>query len=338
MKAFPSCRTAFLVLVVACALSRSAAAQARDETERWVPSFGITSGVIAQKADASSTSTGITYLFTSRSAPNPFTEVVTVTEVTNANVRPPTDGDDILITPFVGGTLELMTPGLQSIPGKPRLFGHGDVAGAFGSERKVSREKSPSTLQDPLPIEPNTAEEAVAGIGSETAAEVQPLLITAGGGIAWTLDAFGRRIRIKSSVEYSREEIELTGKVIRAVNTDTGIIAQGTTPGAVPRTDASFFGISLQSDETEVFQGVGAGLEVEIDTGRAGPFMVALFANGKGLKILGDRKVEFSSTTTVSDPALVPNVPTDVTADWEFEKKPWSFGAGVGIRFRWLPE
>ena len=334
MKAFPSCRNTFLLLAVACALARSAAAQTRDETERWVPSLGITSGVIAQKADASSTSTGITYLFTSRSAPNPNTEVITVTQVTNANVRPPTDGDDILITPFVGGTLELMTPGLQSIPGKPRLFMHGDVAGAFGSERKVSREKAPSTLEDPLPIEPNTAEEAVKGIGSETAAEVQPLLITAGGGIAWTLDAFGRRIRIKSSVEYSREEIDLTGKVIRAVNTDTGIIAQGT----IPRTNASFFGISLESNETEAFQGVGAGMEVEVDTGRAGPFMVALFVNGKGLKILGDRKVEFSNTTTVSNPALVPNVPTDVTADWEFEKKPWSFGGGVGIRFRWLPE
>ncbi|HVH16704.1 MAG TPA: hypothetical protein VNF72_00265 [Myxococcota bacterium] len=335
MKAFPSCRTAFLLLVVASALARSAAAQARDETERWVPSLGIASGVIAQKANASTDSTGLTYNFTSRRVVN-GQQVVTTTPTTNEHLRPPTSGDDVLVTPFVGGTLELMTPGLQSIPGKPRMFAHGDVASAFGSERKVSREKAPSTLEDPLPTFPSSAEEAVKGIGSETAAEVQPLLITAGGGIAWTLDAFGRRIRIKSSVEYQREEIDLTGKVIRAVNTDTGIQAQP--PGIPVGTDAAFFGVTLQGNETEVFQGVGAGLEVEVDTGRAGPFMVALFVNGRGLKILGDRKIEFSNTTTVSDPALIPNVPTDVTADWEFEKKPWQFAGGVDIRFRWLPE
>jgi hypothetical protein len=334
MNAIPSFRSAFLLLVLACPLARSAGAQAPDETERWVPSLGITSGVIAQKADASTDSSGITYNLTSRRVVN-GTEVVTTVLTTNEHLRPPTTGDDILITPFVGGTLELMTPGLQSIPGKPRLFVRSDVSGAFGSERKVSREKAPSSLPDPLPTQPSFAEEAVPGIGSETAAEVQPLLITAGGGIAFTLDAFGRRIRIKPSVEYQREEIDLTGKVIRAVNTDTGI--QGPQPGVPVGVDAAFFGVTLQGNETQIFQGVGAGLEVEMDTGRAGPFIVALFVNGRGLKIVGDRKVEFSDQVTASDPNLVPN-PTDVTADWEFEKKPWEFAGGVGIRFRWLPE
>src|SRR5262245_3621947 len=51
MNAIPSFRSAFLLLVLTCPLARSAGAQARDETERWVPSLGITSGVIGQKAD-----------------------------------------------------------------------------------------------------------------------------------------------------------------------------------------------------------------------------------------------------------------------------------------------
>jgi hypothetical protein len=226
-----------------------------------------------------------------------------------------------------------MTPGVQSWPGRPRLFVHGDVVGAIGTERRVAHEKSPSQLPDPLPSEPFFAEEAVPGIGSETTAEVQPLAISGGAGVAFTLDAWGRRIRIKPSVEYFREEIEITGSVIRAVNTDTGIVAQGT----ITQKPSVFFGVTLTSSETQDFQGVGPGLELEMDTVRVGPFMLSLFMNGRGVKILGDRKVEFAASTTVTDPAMIPNT-TTFDADWEFEKKPWIFGGGVGVRFRWLPE
>ena len=98
-----------------------------------------------------------------------------------------------------------------------------------------------------------------------------------------------------------------------------------------------FFGVTLERNESEVFQGVGPGLEVEMDTVRMGPFMLSLFANGRGIKVLGDRKVAFSDSTTVTDPAMIPPT-TTFDADWEFEKKPWIFGGGVGVRFRWLPE
>ena len=49
------------------------------------------------------------------------------------------------------------------------------------------------------------------GIGSETTAEVQPMVIAAGAGIAFSFDLFGRRVRIKPSAEYLREEIDFTG-------------------------------------------------------------------------------------------------------------------------------
>src|SRR5262245_47173434 len=103
----PPAKRSILLLLLAFSLGGRAYAQPADETERWVPSIGVVSGVFAQKANASTDSTGLSYLFTVRTAPNPFTEVVTVTQQTNANLRPPTDGDDVLVTPFVGGTLEL---------------------------------------------------------------------------------------------------------------------------------------------------------------------------------------------------------------------------------------
>ena len=68
-----------------------------------------------------------------------------------------------------------------------------------------------------------------------------------------------------------------------------------------------------------------------------GPFMLSLFANGRGIKVLGDRKVEFSDSSDRDRPGDDPEY-DHVRRDWEFEKKPWIFGGGVGVRFRWLPE
>jgi hypothetical protein len=322
------------LLIASGSLASTSSAEPRDETERWVPALGGTSGVFGQTANAGVTSSGITYVLTSRTAPNPNTEIVTVTTVTNANLRPPAEGDDVLVTPYVGGTAELMTPGIQALPGRPRFFVRGDVSAAFGTERKVARERTPTSLPDPLPTEPALSEEAVSGIGSETTAEVQPLAINAGAGVAFTLDLFERRIRIKPSVEYSREEIDFTGRVIRAVQLDTGIGFQG---GTVQQKPSEFIGVTVRGDESEVFQAVGAGIEVELDTVRAGPFMISLFLAGRGTKILGDTRVEFSSQTTVSAPELIPD-PTTATADWEFDKGAWTYGGNVGFRFRWLPE
>jgi hypothetical protein len=333
MRTSPSLRIFTFLLIASGSLASASSADPRDETERWVPALGGTSGIFGQTADAGVTSSGITYVMTSRTSPDFVNEVVTVTTVTNENLRPPTDGDDVLVTPYVGGTAELMTPGIQSLPGRPRFFVRTDVSAAFGSERKVARERTPSALPAVLPTEPYFSEEAVPGIGSELSAEVQPLVVNAGAGIAFSLDLFERRIRIKPSVEYSREEIDFIGRVIRAVNVDTGIGATQT----FPRKDAKFFGVTLEGDESEVFQALGAGIEVEMDTVRAGPFMISLYLAGRGMKILGDTKVEFSSQTTVSAPELIPD-PSDFTADWEFDKGAWNYGGGAGFRFRWLPE
>ena len=332
MHARPAPRSAFFLVCLAAARALPAGADPTDETQRWVPSIGLTSGVFAQKADASTHSTGLTYNFTLRQ--NSFgQEVDTVTQITNANLRPPTDGDDILVTPFVGGTLELDTPGVQAWPGRPRLFVRGDVAAAFGTERKIAREKTPSSVPDSFTAQPDTAAEGSEGVGSETTAEVQPFMYSAGAGIAFTIDIGTRRLRIKPSVEYIHEQIDFTGKIIRAVNTDTGITAQQ----GITAKPAVFFGVTLEKDEKQDFQGLGPGLELELDTARVGPFMLSIFTNGRGMKVLGDRKVEWSDSTTVTNPAMVPNT-TTFDANWEFEKKPWIFGGGVGIRFRWVPQ
>ena len=334
-------RLALALLLLLPAVGR--ADEPADETTRWVPAFGVRSGMLGQNASADVSSSNVSYVRTTRTrVPNPrrpppnFIERVT-TQLINTPIRPSAAGDDLMMTPFVGGTLELMTPGLQMLPGRPRLFVHGDSAAAFGIERHIARERSPGSLPpgDPLVLEPNFVEDGVSGIGSETTAEVQPLTVSAGAGIAFSFDLFGRRLRIKPSAEYLREEVDFTGSVVSAQLTDTGIQAF---PPDIPLPRPSvFMPITIRGDDSKVFQGVGAGLELEMDTVRAGPFMMSLFAGAQGVKLMGDREVEFSSTVQLRNTALRPN-PQNVSASWSFEKEPWSYSGGVGLRFRWLPE
>jgi hypothetical protein len=321
-----------------------------DETTRWVPSIGARSALIGQNAEASSSASNISYQRTRRVRelrPNPppqFRERI-VFENIDAPIRPSVDGEDVMLAPFVAGSVELMTPGLQMIPGKPRFFVRGDAGAAFGTERHIARERAPGPLPEgKLPGVPNLLvldtgfiEDAVGGIGSETTAETQPLTIAAGAGIAFSFDAFGRRFRVKPSAEYLREEVDFTGIVSSAQLFDTGAQAAD----GITQKDSLFMPIQLRGSASEVFQGVGAGLELEMDTLRAGPFMITLFVGAQGVKLLGDTEVEFSDEQILVNPPLVtPLRPNNqpISAEWKFEKDPWMYSGGVGVRFRFIPE
>jgi hypothetical protein len=85
--------------------------------------------------------------------------------------------------------------------------------------------------------------------------------------------------------------------------------------------------IKLSGSDKRSFHGIGPGFEFEADTMRAGPFMLTAYVAGQAYAFLGDLEVEFSEKTDF-----------DETATWSFEKDRWGFRAGVGVRFRWLPE
>jgi hypothetical protein len=165
----------------------------------------------------------------------------------------------------------------------------------------------------------NLPEQVVTGQGSRTRAEIQPFVLSAGLGVAFTLDIGHRRIRIKPSVEYLRETLDITGIVNRAVKI--------TNPARPQDGLDSFRLISLTSSTTEVYHGVGPGLEFEADALRAGPFMLSLFVAGQAYSIFGDRDIELSDTNEFGE-----------TAEWRFQKEKWGWGARAGLRFRWLPE
>ena len=101
----------------------------QEGEDRWVPSLAITSGVTVQKQLGGAGS---------------FIEDGFVP------IRGLVIGDDIAVSPFVGGTLELMTPALP-IPTRPRLFVSGEILPSFASDRDLACEGDPGGVRGPEP-------------------------------------------------------------------------------------------------------------------------------------------------------------------------------------------
>lgn len=262
-------------------------ARPREEWDRWVPALALSNGILGQGADAAVAS----------------------------DVRPDATGSTTFLNPWMSASLELMSPSPGELPGHPQFFLHGDVGVNFGFRRDVAKEGSPGEFrfpdENPADI---TNDQVVGGQGSVTRGDPQPLLVTAGAGVAFTLESMGRRIRIRPSVEYLREELDVVGRVNRA------LIPPG---GTLENVEL----IELTGSRSEVYHGLGPGLEIEADTARAGPVVLTLFVSGQAYRILGDRTTEFSTTDGSGH-----------VATWTFKKDAWSWRGGVGLRFRWLPD
>jgi hypothetical protein len=308
-------RLAALLLALTVALPGSATAQAggeeaRDERERWVPAVSLFGGFLTQKQSGSVTSGDIL---------GPRYDVQN--QSTEAKIRPDADGETALVAPVIGGSLELMTPRFFQAVASPRAFAHVDLAAAFSTDLSLAVDQKPEQMRVP-PLAGsvnNIPEAAIAGQGSRTISRLQPFVLSAGIGVAFSVELWERRIRIKPSFEYLREEIEVSGLVNRAVKL---------VPIAPPDEGLdSFRLITLSGSQKQAYHGIGPGLEVEVDAARAGPFMLTVYLAGQGYNFLGDRSVDFEDTNEYGE-----------TAAWSFEKEAWGWSMDVGLRFRWLPE
>lgn len=269
-----------------------------DETKRWALGAAIAWGLIGQGSDASVSSSSL-------SAPNP-----------PEALRPPASGAETLLAPFAGGSLELMAPRVLEDLGRPRVFAHVDLGAALGFSYDVAKEGTPASMSQQVTLTPETS---VPGQGSVTEAQVEPLMLSAGAGLAFSLDAGSWRVRIKPSFEYVRQEIEVKGTVHRAFSLE---------PSSLATTD--FRLVRLAGRETRTYHGIGPGLEVEVDAARMHPFMLSVFLSGRAYALLGDLDVDFGDA---EDDAY-----GSASASWRFRPENWLYRATMGIRLRWLPE
>jgi len=271
-------------IVLICSTS-SADPRVVDKSRKWVPSLALTSGILISSARGEVSST----------------------------VRPSAIGSDNLTSPWLGGSLEIMTPSWEPLGERTRFFVHGGVAGNFGFERDLAKEGAPGPFIVPECLK--CVEELVRGQGSVTRVEPTGFQASAGVGFSITIDTEWRPIRIKPSLEYLVEEVQVSGLVHRAKidNSDPN--------------NPSFDLFSISGAEEKFFHSIGPGLEIEADITRKGPLLLALTASGGAYHILGNRDVEFSSTDATGTES----------ATWSYRKGPWTYRFDVGMRFRWAP-
>lgn len=286
-----------------------------DPMDRFAPAVSVFAGFLTQRSEGS-LSTGFV--------------VGPGFPATPTRIRPATDGHDTPLAAVVGGSFELMAPRFCDSIGCPRLFAHGDVAFALSDSRTIAGNAKPDTMSLdinnlPLVALNNIPETAIMGQGTSTVSQLQDTVYSAGLGVAFTFEVFERTVRIKPSVEYLHEEIEVTGTVNRAVKVVT------------PATSFSDFRlIYLNAKQNRTFNGIGPGLEVEGDAARLGPLVLSVYLSGSGYRFIGNRKVSLTDNNSDGEDCNA-GCPFE-TASWEFEHNPWAWRGNVGLRFRWQPE
>lgn len=329
-------RLCVLALALAVAIPSSAigdegGAQTPDERDRWVPAASVFGGFLADRETGLVGSSNVL-------GPRDTSLVNGSDDRKSPNeLRPNSGGDQITLAPLVGGSLELMTPRFFGAGGSPRAFAHVGFAVSFSDERTLAGEQKPGPFS--VPPLPNTVrsipERAIVGQGSRTLVKLDPLVFSAGLGVAFTVEPWERRLRIKPSFEWLREGLEVNGILHRAVTcvpnaspppTCVPTFPVNTAPGAA-KSLSDFRLISLQRSEKRIFHGIGPGLELEGDTARLGPFMLSIYASGQLYYFLGNRRIDLAAQNQFGEWAF-----------WRFDKSAWGWRGNVGLRFRWLPE
>jgi len=310
---FARWRFLLVLSVLLCSEAPAEVMEATDEIEQWVPAVSIDTGVLLRSVDGKTATSDL------MGPPLPDDPIINEP----FTVRPPSDGSQLTPGAIVGSSLELMTPTLAASFGRPRLFVQAGLAAQFRQEHDVSKEGSPGRMglppddPDAFPPAIRFPEDTITGQGSSATVTAEQLVATAAVGVAFTIDWDDRRIRIKPAFQYLWQEYEFEGLTNRAVQLD---------PTQNFELD-DFRLISLSASTTEGYHSIGAGLEIELDTARAGPFMLSIYMSGKVLSVLGSTKASLSDTNQFSE-----------SATWDFDIDRWSGGMGAGIRFRWLGE
>ncbi len=289
--------------------------------DRWVPALGLTSGVTFQQQDASVSSRNVT---------------------TGAPLRPPDSDSEWAVSPYVGGGLQLMTPTLP-LPGRPRFFAGGEILPTFAASRDIAKEGDPSALKLPFIDQDGDGqtdpeefpESAIGGVGSRTTAEIKTLVWGASAGIAFPFEVRGRHLRVKPSVGWIRYKIDIDGQVVSTAKEVPPTPNPSPDPmNPVPPFDPDIREINLSGSDSLTLDGIGPGLEVEMDAFRWGEFGVSLYLDSHAYRVLGKRSVGFSTAQSYPQLGVLP--PATYSANWSFEADPWMYRAGVGVRFHWV--
>jgi hypothetical protein len=339
-------------VVVACALAalaspappaRAAEGAALGDVQ-WVPSLAVTSGVLVGDQAGSQSS----IMFDGETS-------------TTSPLRQPKSGNDRVVSPFVGGAVEIMTPAFFP---RVRFFVTGEVLPEFGPERQLAQDGQASRIRGPdvgavLAKEeddtqftdgaPGTAagprppglafgENEANGQGMRTVAQLDQLTFGAQAGVAFSFEVRGRELRIKPSIGWIHYKVNVKGYLVDPTCGQGPRSSTICTDTYNPNTHEKVFDAPdfretiLRGKDSGTFDGVGPGVDVELQTGRLGPFGTSIFVGLHGYYQPGDRSIAFKTRKGYND-AFGNDVDT---ATWQTRVTPWIYRGAVGVRFQWL--
>ena len=319
------------VLFSALASSAQEPPLGRSIDGRWIPSLAITSGVIWGRQHATVSSD----CRAPGSDPPAATSCNPGNSAYGSQLRPGARDEELAVTPHMGGNLALMTPVLARL-GRPRLFAGVELPYQFGIDRNVAQKDRPLGIAEPDNPNNDNSQEfldegALIGVGSRTRSEIKGLALGANAGAAMSFEAFGRQFRVKPWAGWLRLQVGVRGRI------EHGICFNYCDVDGVPfgeSFDRYTRIITLKAHDSMWLDGIGPGLDVEMETGRVGPCTVSLFASGGGYYLLGDRSLAFEAQQTIGNDRL--GAPVNYHADFSFRMQPWLYRAGLGLRLSWV--
>jgi hypothetical protein len=231
----------------------------------------------------------------------------------------------------------LMSPVLGQLPGNPRLFGRAgarlvarpnvetlEIGGIGAPEDDIQSfyddlaTEIGKECQDPTDPDfpcPTAEPEDFDGQGSDIRATFSQPSWYAGVGIAFTIPLpIDGALRIKPSVEYNGEHIEMRGRVTSVTE---------------PQPDVFLVHRSLATDST-TDHFLGPGLELEFVLGRSTrPLAFSIYADSRFLWLVSDRTLSFAGPTTD------PNGNRTGTTTYTVERDSLNIRFGAGMRLSW---
>ncbi len=245
----------------------------------------------------------------------------------DSDASPYKDGDSLGLLWSIGGTADIATPVLLDVPGRPRLFAHGDVGFIYSLEDPVTTEGDPGG-QPALPIG-NTLQ-AITNVGSSVRAEAKPLVLSGGVGGEFSFQAFERGFRVRPTLEwmYRRDTMKVT-------------LGGGETESLIPGEeecipDCRTLFIKQQTEKG--YHSLGPGIELETDAGRIGDFLLGFYGSFRAYYIVGDRKANLRLQGSWERLDGSPTTRADTTFSTRYERDPWHYRFGMGFRVLWSPE
>ena len=226
---------------------------------------------------------------------------------------------------FAGAAVQLATPVIAD-PGVPvRLFGRFGAATSFDGRFGATNEGAPG----PLIVPPNGGTpgtpafvNAISGQGSSTQARAEPLILSAAFGADLSFDVMGRKLHVKPSLEWIWQEDQVVGLLGFGESTNVP-------PADTARCPCRTGFIRVESIED--FQGIGPGLEFEVEASRVGPGLLTAYAGAKAYYAL-TTEVILNGTSPLTDDSR------EISLRATYERERWDYVVGFGFRLYWLPE